>query len=81
MAPFDQPEGVWKSGKGKGRRTPKGRQVDDAAWADVQRLLGDKPRRADLLIEQLNETNDRLASLESRMVTLMAIIEQSHGSR
>ena len=28
--------GVWKSALGKGRKTPKGRQVDDAALADVQ---------------------------------------------
>ena len=65
MAPFDQPEGVWKSGKGKGRRTPKGRQVDDAAWADVQRLLGDKPRRADLLIEHLHLIQDEFGHLSA----------------
>ena len=28
--------GIWKSGRGKGRRTPKGRQVEDAAWAQVR---------------------------------------------
>jgi len=47
----DNREGVWKSGKGKGRHTPKGRQLDDAAWDEVKALLGDQPRRADLLIE------------------------------
>ena len=30
---LDERKGVWKSGKGKGRKTPKGRQLDDAAWA------------------------------------------------
>ena len=36
-------DGVWKSGKGKGRRTPKGRQYDDAALAEVRALLGGNP--------------------------------------
>ena len=40
---------------GAGRRKavpyPKGRQVDEAALAEVRRLLGDRPRRRDLLIE------------------------------
>ncbi len=53
MAPLDQPAGFWKSGKGKGRHTPKGRQLDDAALADVRALLGERPRRRDLLIEFL----------------------------
>lgn len=48
MAPLDDRKGVWKSGKGKGRRTPKGRQLDDAALADVRTLLGDRPPRRDL---------------------------------
>ena len=53
MAPLDD-TGVWKKGRGKGRGTPKGRQTDPAAVADVQRLLGDRPRRRDLLIEFLH---------------------------
>ena len=35
MAPLDERKGVWKSGRGKGRRTPKGRQLDDAALAEA----------------------------------------------
>lgn len=48
----------------------------------AERLTGKKALKptADLLIEQLNETNDRLASLESRMTAMMAILEQSHGN-
>ena len=72
MAPFDQPEGVWKSGKGKGRRTPKGRQVNEAAWADVQRLLGDKPRRADLLIEHLHLIQDEFGHLSAQHLRALA---------
>ena len=42
-------KGVWKDGTGKGRKTPKGRQLDDQALIDVRELLGDKPRRRCLL--------------------------------
>ena len=31
-------KGVWKSGKGRGRATPKGRQYEDAALAEVRAL-------------------------------------------
>ncbi|WP_281825674.1 NAD(P)H-dependent oxidoreductase subunit E [Jannaschia rubra] len=50
--------GVWKSGRGKGRRTPKGRQYDDDALADVRALLGDLPRDRDMLIEFLHLIQD-----------------------
>ena len=33
---LDERKGIWKSGKGKGRHTPKGRQLDDSALAEVQ---------------------------------------------
>jgi formate dehydrogenase len=36
------------------RARPKGRPVDPDAAADVRRLLGDEPRRRDLLIEHLH---------------------------
>ncbi|CUH40312.1 NADP-reducing hydrogenase subunit HndC [Jannaschia seosinensis] len=51
-------KGVWKSGRGKGRATPKGRQFDDAALAEIRALLGDRPRRRDLLIEFLHLIQD-----------------------
>jgi len=51
---LDEKKGVWKSGRGRGRKTPKGRQMDDSAHAEVLALLGDRPRRADLLIEHLH---------------------------
>ena len=41
MAPLDQGKGVWKSGKGKGRHLPKGRQYTDDALADIKVLLRD----------------------------------------
>ncbi|TNF18163.1 MAG: NADH-quinone oxidoreductase subunit F [Rhodobacteraceae bacterium] len=51
---LDERKGVWKSGKGKGRHTPKGRQFEDGALEEVRALLGDRPRRRDLLIEFLH---------------------------
>ncbi|MEP3332096.1 MAG: NADH-quinone oxidoreductase subunit F, partial [Sedimentitalea sp.] len=55
---LDDTKGVWKSGKGKGRRTPKGRQYEDGALSDVLVLLGDAPVRRDLLIEYLHLIQD-----------------------
>lgn len=57
--------GVWKSGRGKGRVTPKGRQLDDAAWADVRALLGDRAIRRDHLIEYLHLIQDRYGHLSA----------------
>ena len=65
-------DGVWKSGKGKGRHTPKGRQLDDAAWADVQALLGDRPRRRDLLIEHLHLIQDAHGCLSAAHLRALA---------
>ena len=72
MSPLDNKSGVWKSGKGKGRRTPKGRQVDDQALADVQALLGDRPRRRDLLIEFLHLIQDRFGHLSAAHIVALA---------
>ena len=47
---LDQNNGVWKSAKGKGRRTPKGRQFEDEALDQVKLLLADKPRQKDCLL-------------------------------
>ena len=64
--------GVWKSGRGKGRPVPKGRQVEDAALAEVQALLGDRPRRHDLLIEHLHLIQDRHGHLSARHLRALA---------
>ncbi|WP_342078704.1 NAD(P)H-dependent oxidoreductase subunit E [Yoonia sp. SS1-5] len=69
---LDQREGVWKSGKGKGRHTPKGRQLDDAAWAEVRTLLGDHPRRSDLLIEFLHLIQDAYGHLSAAHLRALA---------
>ena len=69
---LDNREGVWKSGKGKGRHRPKGRQLDDAAWEEVQALLGDRPRRRDLLIEFLHLIQDKFGCLSSAHMRALA---------
>ena len=69
---LDNRKGVWKSGKGKGRHTPKGRQLDDAAWTEVQALLGDKPRRRDLLIEFLHLIQDAHGCLSAAHLRALA---------
>jgi NADH:ubiquinone oxidoreductase subunit F (NADH-binding)/NADH:ubiquinone oxidoreductase subunit E len=69
MSPLDEKtgdkSGVWKSGRGKGRKTPKGRQLDDQALAEVQALLGDRPLRRDLLIEHLHLIQDKYGHLSA----------------
>jgi len=64
--------GIWKSGRGKGRKTPKGRQFDDAAMAEVQALLGDAPRRRDLLIEFLHLIQDEFGHLSAAHLRALA---------
>ncbi|MFT5895456.1 MAG: NADH:ubiquinone oxidoreductase subunit F (NADH-binding)/NADH:ubiquinone oxidoreductase subunit E [bacterium] len=63
MASSNNAYGVWKSARGKGRTTPKGRQLDDSAMTDVMALLGNKERRADLLIEHLHLIQDKFGHL------------------
>ncbi len=63
MASSNNAYGVWKSGRGKGRPTPKGRQIDDTAIEQVRALLGDKERRRDLLIEHLHLIQDEYGHL------------------
>ena len=66
------PKGVWKSAKGKGRRHTKGRQLDDAAWDEVRALLGDRPRRRDLLIEHLHLIQDEYGHLSAAHLRALA---------
>jgi len=73
MVPLDDSKGVWKKkGTGKSRRTPKGRQVEDAALAEVQALLGETPRRRDLLIEFLHLIQDAYGHLSAAHIRALA---------
>jgi formate dehydrogenase len=54
------------------RRTPKGRQLDLTAVAEVEALLGDRPRRRDLLIEHLHLIQDRYGHLSAAHLAALA---------
>jgi formate dehydrogenase beta subunit len=64
------------SGRRRGPDHPKGRQVDPAALAEVQALLGERERRADLLIEHLHLLQDHFGCLHARH--LVALAEEMH---
>jgi len=69
---LDDRKGVWKSGKGKGRHTTKGRQLNDAAQAEVLALLGEKPYARDLLIEYLHKIQDTYGCLSAAHLRALA---------
>ena len=69
---LDDRKGVWKSGKGKGRRTPKGRQYDDAALTEVRSLLRGRGRDRDLLIEFLHLIQDKFGHLSAAHLRALA---------
>jgi NADH:ubiquinone oxidoreductase subunit E len=54
------------------RKTPKGRQVDPQALAEVGALLGDRERRRDLLIEHLHLIQDRYGYLSAAHLAALA---------
>ena len=55
-----------------GRGQPKGRAVDPQALAEIVALLGDSPRRRDLLIEFLHRIQDRYHCIHAAHVTALA---------
>jgi formate dehydrogenase beta subunit len=60
------------SGRRRGPDYPKGRQVDPAALAEVQALLGPRERRRDLLIEHLHLLQDHFGCLHARHLAALA---------
>jgi len=58
--------------KSKVRATLKGRQPQPQAHAEVRQLLGDAPRRRDLLIEFLHRIQDRYGALSDRHLVALA---------
>jgi formate dehydrogenase beta subunit len=57
-------------------RTPKGRQVDPAALAEIRALLGDRSRQRDLLIEHLHLIQDHYGHLSA--AHLAALAQEMH---
>jgi len=64
--------GIWKSGRGKGRTTPKGRQLNDTAVTQLRTLLEGRPRRRDLLIEFLHLIQDAFGHLSAAHLRALA---------
>jgi NADH:ubiquinone oxidoreductase subunit F (NADH-binding)/NADH:ubiquinone oxidoreductase subunit E len=60
------------SGRRRGRNQPRGRQVEPQALAELQALLGDRPRQPDLLIEFLHLLQDRFGCLHARHLAALA---------
>lgn len=56
----------------KARPTPKGRQVDFKALEEIRALLGDSPRRADLLIEFLHQIQDTYHHISAAHIAALA---------
>ena len=59
-------------GRNRARAVPKGRQVDPRALGEVQALLGDAPRRRDLLIEHLHAVQDRYGQISAAHLGALA---------
>src|SRR6201998_3963567 len=61
---------------GEGRRraksTPKGRQIDPTAAHEMELLLGDRPRRRDLLIEHLHLIQDKYSQISAAHLAPLA---------
>jgi formate dehydrogenase beta subunit len=60
------------TGRSRRERGPKGRALDDAALAEIRALLGDRPRRHDLLIEFLHLIQDRWGFLSAARLRALA---------
>src|SRR6201997_4121120 len=61
---------------GEGRRraksTPKGRQIDPTAAHEIEVLLGERPRRRDLLIEHLHLIQDKYHQISAAHLAALA---------
>jgi formate dehydrogenase len=66
------PIAVQGASRQRKREAPKGRRVDPQALREVQDLLGDMPRRRDLLIECLHKIQDAYGCLSSAHLAALA---------
>src|SRR5438477_10777484 len=65
---FDHPG----EGRRRAKATPKGRQVDPTAAHEIELLLGDRPRRRDLLIEHLHLIQDKYHQISAAHLAALA---------
>jgi NADH:ubiquinone oxidoreductase subunit F (NADH-binding)/NADH:ubiquinone oxidoreductase subunit E len=68
VRPFDHPG----EGRKRARPIPKGRQVDPTAAHEIELLLGDLPRRRDLLIEHLHLIQDKYKQISAAHLAALA---------
>ena len=68
VRPFEHPG----EGRRRAKATPKGRQVDPQAAEEIAALLGDRPRRRDLLIEHLHLVQDRYRQISAAHLAALA---------
>src|ERR1700742_3145287 len=59
-------------GRKRAKATPKGRQIDPAASEEIAMLLGDRPRRRDLLIEHLHLIQDKYRQISAAHLAALA---------
>src|SRR5438477_2474701 len=59
-------------GRKRAKSTPKGRQVDPQAAEEISLLLGDRPRRRDLLIEHLHLIQDTYHQISAAHLAALA---------
>lgn len=68
VQPFDHPG----EGRRRAKATPKGRQIDPEAAHEIELLLGDRPRRRDLLIEHLHLIQDTYHQISAAHLVALA---------
>ena len=68
VRPFDHPG----EGRKRARPIPKGRQVDPTAAHEIELLLGDLPRRRDLLIEHLHLIQNKYKQISAAHLAALA---------
>ena len=64
--------GIWKSGSGKGKKSPKGRQAENIHIEEISNLLGTRVRSKDLLIEYLHLVQDKYGSISFQHISALA---------
>jgi formate dehydrogenase beta subunit len=68
VRPFEHPG----EGRRRAKSTPKGRQVDPQAAEEIAHLLGNRPRRRDLLIEYLHLIQDNYRQISAGHLAALA---------
>jgi formate dehydrogenase beta subunit len=66
------PDNRGRAARRRPARTPKGRQLDPQAVADIEALLTDRSRRRDLLIEHLHLIQDKYGHISSAHLAALA---------